>query len=413
MSVITPPAQVPGAAHRLEAGPALVRPLLVIASLGSAAIHFGFAPIHLQISTVHGAFFLTVAWLQLAWAFAVARKPSTLIYRLGIVLNGAIIGVWIVSRTLGISGEVEPFGFPDRLASALEVFLIVGSVGLLARHLPRTPLRERTLGAVLGASALAVTALVSASMVPSVSGHEMEAAHPQMSSGQSASAAEATTIHNHGDPQPATKGTGRTKTDHTAAVAVPYDPELPIDLGGMKGVSARQQAEAENIVADTLLGLPQWADTAVAEAAGFRSIGDGFTGTEHFVNQANMDDDIILDPNRPESLVYDVKDGKQTLAAAMYMVKRGTPLADVPKLGGALMQWHTHQNLCFNDQGKVSGITNAQGDCPQGLVKPEETPMIHVWIRSHPCGPFAALEGIGGGAIAEGETRLCDSAHGV
>ena len=250
-------------------------------------------------------------------------------------------------------------------------------------------------------------------MVPSVSGHEMEAAHPQMSSGQSASATGATTIHNHGDPQPASKGTGRTGTGHTTAVAVPYDPELPIDLGGMKGVSPRQQAEAENIVADTLLGLPQWADTAVAEAAGFRSIGDGFTGTEHFVNQANMDDDIILDPNRPESLVYDVKDGKQTLAAAMYMVKRGTPLADVPKLGGALMQWHTHQNLCYNDQGKVSGITNAQGDCPPGLVKPEETPMIHVWIRPHPCGPFAALEGIGAGAIAEGETRLCDAAHGA
>jgi len=38
--------------------------------------------------------------------------------------------------------------------------------------------------------------------------------------------------------------------------------------------------------------------------------------------------------------------------------------------------------------------------------------MIHVWIRKHPCGPFAALEGIGGGTIAEGETKLCDTAHG-
>ena len=38
--------------------------------------------------------------------------------------------------------------------------------------------------------------------------------------------------------------------------------------------------------------------------------------------------------------------------------------------------------------------------------------MIHVWIRKHPCGPFAALEGIGGGTIAAGETRLCDTAHG-
>lgn len=39
-------------------------------------------------------------------------------------------------------------------------------------------------------------------------------------------------------------------------------------------------------------------------------------------------------------------------------------------------------------------------------------PMIHVWTERHPCGPFAALEGIAGGSIAEGETRLCDRAHG-
>jgi hypothetical protein len=38
--------------------------------------------------------------------------------------------------------------------------------------------------------------------------------------------------------------------------------------------------------------------------------------------------------------------------------------------------------------------------------------MIHVWIRKHECGPFAALEGIGGGQIKDGETKLCDHAHG-
>jgi hypothetical protein len=38
--------------------------------------------------------------------------------------------------------------------------------------------------------------------------------------------------------------------------------------------------------------------------------------------------------------------------------------------------------------------------------------MIHVWITPHPCGPFAALEGIAGGTIPEGEEVLCDEAHG-
>ncbi len=77
------------------------------------------------------------------------------------------------------------------------------------------------------------------------------------------------------------------------------------------------------------------------------------------------------------------------------------------------MQWHTHDNLCYNAQGRVAGLTDSAGNCPAGLVKPVETPMIHVWIESHPCGPFAALEGIGGGRILEGEERLCDHAHGA
>ena len=38
--------------------------------------------------------------------------------------------------------------------------------------------------------------------------------------------------------------------------------------------------------------------------------------------------------------------------------------------------------------------------------------MIHVWITPHPCGPFAALEGVGAGAISAGEERWCDHAHG-
>ena len=162
----------------------------------------------------------------------------------------------------------------------------------------------------------------------------------------------------------------------------------------------------------TLAELPQWEDPAVAEAAGFHSIGDAPTGVEHFVNSDFMNDDVLLDPNKPESLVYSTEGGDRRLVAAMYMERRGMPLEEVPDIGGALMQWHVHDNLCYNDAGLVLGVTNSDGDCPAGLTKPEPTPMIHVWIESHPCGPFAALEGIGGGTIADGEQRLCDTAHG-
>ena len=39
--------------------------------------------------------------------------------------------------------------------------------------------------------------------------------------------------------------------------------------------------------------------------------------------------------------------------------------------------------------------------------------MIHVWITPNKCGPFAALEGIGAGQIADGRRPDCAThAHG-
>lgn len=159
-------------------------------------------------------------------------------------------------------------------------------------------------------------------------------------------------------------------------------------------------------------GRASWLALAGLASAGFRSIGDGFTGTEHLVNQAFLRDDTVLDPGRPESVVFDTSGGGRRLVAAMYMLAPGTPLEEVPDVGGALVQWHTHEDLCFAPAGNVVGITDAAGRCRPGQVKPVPSPMVHVWITPHRCGPFAALEGIAGGRLADGETRLCDHAHG-
>lgn len=140
-----------------------------------------------------------------------------------------------------------------------------------------------------------------------------------------------------------------------------YDPEMPIDLSGTPGVTPQEQAFAENLIARTVVELPQWSDPAVAEAAGFHSIGDGATGHEHFIQRDWINDDVVLEPDFPESLVYE-------------------PQPD--------------------------------GTCTAPLVRLIEAPMIHVWITPTPCGPFAALDGIGAGQIADGETRLCDHDHG-
>jgi hypothetical protein len=116
--------------------------------------------------------------------------------------------------------------------------------------------------------------------------------------------------------------------------------------------------------------------------------------------------------------VYESKNGRQFLAAAMYSLPPGSTFADVPDVGGPLTQWHVHNDLCLAGspsdplQKVVSSITGVNGKCPPGSSKLGSAPMLHVWVVPNPCGPFAALEGIGAGQIPPGETRLCDTAHG-
>jgi hypothetical protein len=182
------------------------------------------------------------------------------------------------------------------------------------------------------------------------------------------------------------------------------------------GVTPEQQAAADRLLADTEAILPQWTDEA-AHAAGFRTIGDAGTGTEHLLNWAWITDDVVLDPRRPESLVYNVApDGRRQLAAAMFILPPGTADADIPDIGGTLTQWHIHNNLCFtpeelvdgHPQRRVMGLTSEDGTCARGERLPD-APMLHVWIVDHPCGPFSSLEGVGAGqAIDEAQDPAAD-----
>jgi hypothetical protein len=180
------------------------------------------------------------------------------------------------------------------------------------------------------------------------------------------------------------------------------------------GVTPQEQARAEQLVRGTIASLPKWSTTSAAIADGYRSIEDGFTGDEHYVKWSLVDHHI-LDPTQPESLVY--QNGK--LVAAMYMMWEGSTFADTPDIGGALTQWHVHNDLCLKQnpsdplQWVLRGTTTAQGQCTDaGAIKKGDVPMIHVWIVKNACGPFAPLSGEGGGQVPAGQTPLCDTAHG-
>ena len=362
-----------------------------LGSLGAGAIHATAIGVHSE----HRAAVITfaiVAAIQLGLGVLALVSNRKLI---GLALgatNLALLAGWAVAKSSGIGfieglDEKEAVQYADVVAASLAAAAVIGvAVAAIRRwQFPASSFLTRVLA--FPVAVLAVTAMVSAG----------SHAHAGTADGDDAADGHA----DHGDEPP------------SSVPPKAFVPGEPIDLGGVEGVTAQQQAEAENVLAASVLMLPRWSDFEVAEAEGWFSIGDGFTGYEHFINPTTFDDGRILDPSAPESLVYQSENGQRTLVAAMYMLPPGSTLDDAPDIGGRLMQWHIHDNLCFTASGQVAGLRSPGGPCPGDLVAGGENPMIHVWITSHPCGPFAALEGIAGGSIAEGETRLCDEAHGA
>ncbi len=181
------------------AGTRALHTTVAVACAGAAALHFAYAPGHFGVNTGHGLFFVAVAWVQVAIAvLAVRARPAPRTALLGAAaFNLGVAAVWLVSRTAGISGEVEPVRFPDGLAVALELTAAVAAVAAVAGWLANVRLREASAGAWAGASAVAVAALVTASLAPSTGG-----GHDHGNDGGT----EAAAAHAHGDAAGAAKG---------------------------------------------------------------------------------------------------------------------------------------------------------------------------------------------------------------
>lgn len=148
-------------------------------------------------------------------------------------------------------------------------------------------------------------------------------------------------------------------------------------------------SRARRLIVRTRAAARQWSDVADARADGFRSIGDGVTGHEHYVNWSWADDPDVLVPSRPESLVYEVSGARRTLVSAMYILPPGSTMRDVPDLGDERAQWHRHTNLCWQGR-RVVGL-HFDGRCVPDGIRRNTTPMLHVWLASQRCGPFAGL----------------------
>jgi hypothetical protein len=370
--------------------------IAALASIGAGAIHataVGTHNEHRQAMYV----FVVLALFQIGWGALAFVRSNRLVALVGAAGNAAALGGWVLARTSGIGfvdglEDTEKIQFADGLAAALAGVAIIGA---LASLIGRFGWARRPQPVLVGLTVLATVGLVVPGMV-AAGGHSHAGGHGDSHAG------------GHGD------GHGE-----TAIPPQPYDGTLPVDFSGVPGVSAEEQREAEELATRTIQRLPQFADPRTAYERGYRSIGDAPTGTEHYVNWRAIDDEYILDPDHPESLVYRVDGERRTLVAAMYMLGSDDTLETTPDIGGELIQWHVHNDLCFTGEEfawTVADVAPPPDECRPGTFRlggeHGGAPMIHTWITSHPCGPFAALEGIAGGQIPEGETRACDQHHG-
>ena len=149
--------------------------------------------------------------------------------------------------------------------------------------------------------------------------------------------------------------------------------------------TAAQQAAAKKFVTDTRAAVRRMGLTtsAALTRAGYFTIGDAATGTNHFVKKEYHYDSFNLDPNHVEA--FAVRGGR--VVAAMYILTNGSTAKDIPDIAGNWTQWHNH-TLPFQSNIPTSDAYYRLG----GMYTRVTAPMLHVWVTANSCGPFSGTD---------------------
>ncbi len=151
-------------------------------------------------------------------------------------------------------------------------------------------------------------------------------------------------------------------------------------------VTPEQQAAADKLASEVKTGTARFSDFKVAEKEGYKQITpyiNGKFGPAHFHNVAYVADGKLLDPTKPEDLVYlKMPNGQMIYLGAMFLAAPGTG----PAPGGSITSWHSHDKLCIGQNSVKGKSTN--GTCPAGTAAIQQE-MLHVWTFNNPDGTFA------------------------
>lgn len=158
-----------------------------------------------------------------------------------------------------------------------------------------------------------------------------------------------------------------------------------------------QQEAADQLIEDCERAVAKhgWEDFEKARADGFKLLTNDRGG--HYYNLEYVTDDIVLDPERPEFLMYYGTPQGMRLVGFMFYVAE---LMDRgPQIGGPLTVWHYHlfsRAVCrLGLRRRVRGQdllplaeADERGRCALGVPIHRGPEMLHVWLIDHPLGPF-------------------------
>lgn len=100
---------------------------LLIAFAG--VVHLIIVPMHWAHAPAHGLFFAVVGIAEIVWSVAAWRRPSTLLYGIGLIGAGGLVVLWTITRVLpapfGHGPEsVETFGIICKLSEGVGMVVL-------------------------------------------------------------------------------------------------------------------------------------------------------------------------------------------------------------------------------------------------------------------------------------------------
>jgi hypothetical protein len=159
----------------------------------------------------------------------------------------------------------------------------------------------------------------------------------------------------------------------------PSQPGMLMGSAPDRPATPAEIATANAVWQATVSALAPFRDPRIAAANGYEV--DGVFGLDyHARNEAYQHDGRILDPARPEDLIYAAGPDGPVLLGAMFEMPEGA--GPGPDIGGPLTVWHAHEHVCFGliPLG-MTGLLSPLGGCPVGSVDITRTPeMIHLWV---------------------------------